>query len=219
MSTDSNTKQETSWHSMPVQEVLQHLQTSENGLDSSQARQRLDSFGPNKLPRARKQGPFKRFLLQFHNVLIYVLLAATIVTALLQQWVDSAVIFAVCLVNALIGFIQEGKAEKSMESLQGMLAPVATVLRDGQKKTVPAEELVPGDVVVLSSGDKVPADLRLFQARDLQIEEAALTGESVPVGKDIYEADPEAGLGDRSCMAFSGTMVAYGQGAGVVAAT
>ncbi len=219
MNNDSLIDQETSWHSMPVKEVLDRLQASENGLDSGQARQRLESYGPNKLPLAGKQGPFKRFLLQFHNVLIYVLLAATIVTLLMQQWVDSAVIFAVCLVNALIGFIQEGKAEKSMESLQGMLAPMATVLRDGQKKTLPAEELVPGDVAVLSSGDKVPADLRLFRARDLQIEEAALTGESVPVSKDIYETDPEAGLGDRSCMAFSGTMVAYGQGAGVVAAT
>ena len=219
MNNDHKIDKEASWHSMPVREVLGHLQTSEDGLDSSQAGQRLDKYGPNKLPRARKQGPFKRFLLQFHNVLIYVLLVATIVTALMQQWVDSAVIFAVCLVNALIGFIQEGKAEKSMESLQGMLAPAATVLRDKQKKTLPAEELVPGDVVILSSGDKVPADLRLFQARDLQIEEAALTGESVPVAKNIYEADPEAGLGDRSCMAFSGTMVSHGQGAGVVAAT
>jgi len=219
LNNDHKIDKEASWHSMPVREVLGHLQTSEDGLDSSQAGQRLDKYGPNKLPRARKQGPFKRFLLQFHNVLIYVLLVATIVTALMQQWVDSAVIFAVCLVNALIGFIQEGKAEKSMESLQGMLAPAATVLRDKQKKTLPAEELVPGDVVILSSGDKVPADLRLFQARDLQIEEAALTGESVPVAKNIYEADPEAGLGDRSCMAFSGTMVSHGQGAGVVAAT
>ena len=204
---------------MPVQEVLERLQSTREGLDTAETEKRLQELGPNKLPEVRKRGPVQRFLLQFHNVLIYVLLAATLVTSLLQQWIDAGVIFAVCLVNALIGFIQEGKAEKSMESLKGMLAPMAVVLRDGEKRTLPAQELVPGDVVLLSSGDKVPADIRLFQAKDLQIEEAALTGESVPVEKDVYEVDAEASLGDRSCMAFSGTMVAYGQGTGVVAST
>jgi len=207
------------WHAMPVEEAFQKLQTSEKGLSQQEARKRLAGFGPNKLPEYKQKGPVQRFLQQFHNILIYVLLVASAVTALLQQWVDSAVIFAVCLVNAFIGFIQEGKAEKSLDSLRGMLAPKAVTLRNGQKTTVPADELVPGDVVLLKAGDKVPADLRLFQARDMQIDEAALTGESIPVNKNIFETDPEASLGDRSCMAFSGTLVAYGQGSGIVAST
>ncbi len=171
------------------------------------------------LAQEKKKGPVLRFLLQFHNVLIYVLLAAAAVTALLQEWLDTAVIFGVTVVNALIGFIQEGKAEKSLDSIKSMLAPQAVVHRDGQRQGLPAEELVPGDVVLLKAGDKVPADIRLFESKDLQIEEAALTGESVPVTKDVHPVQEEASLGDRSSMAFSGTMVTYGQGQGLVTST
>jgi magnesium-transporting ATPase (P-type) len=207
------------WHAVSVQEALHTIDSRPDGLSDVEAHQRLQDFGLNTLAQARKKGPIIRFLLQFHNVLIYVLLGAALVTALLQEWLDTAVIFGVTVVNALIGFIQEGKAEKSLESIQGMLAPKALVQRDGQKRTVPAEELVPGDIVFLKAGDKVPADIRLSKVFDLQIEEAALTGESVPVNKTPYPVDEDAGLGDRTSMAFSGTLVSYGQGQGLVVAT
>ncbi|MFP4629591.1 MAG: cation-transporting P-type ATPase [Desulfohalobiaceae bacterium] len=210
---------QTRWHAVPVQEVLQKLNSTEQGISQTEAEQRLQTFGPNKLEQARKKGPLQRFLQQFHNVLIYVLLGAAAVTVLLQEWLDAGVIFGVTVVNALIGFIQEGKAEKSLESIQGMLAPQALVQRDGQRRSISAQELVPGDVVLLKAGDKVPADIRLLEAKDLQIEEAALTGESVPVNKSVYEVEEEAGLGDRASIAFSGTLVTYGQGRGVVTAT
>ncbi|MFW6216588.1 MAG: cation-translocating P-type ATPase, partial [Desulfohalobiaceae bacterium] len=207
------------WHAAPVQEALQRLNSTEQGLSEKEAEIRLQRFGLNKLAQAVKKGPLQRFLLQFHNVLIYALLGAAAVTVLLQEWLDAGVIFGVTVVNALIGFIQEGKAEKSLESIQGMLAPKALVQRDGQHRSVPAEELVPGDVVLLKAGDKVPADLRLLEARDLQVEEAALTGESVPVSKSVHEVDVDASLGDRASMVFSGTLVTYGQGRGLVTAT
>ncbi len=207
------------WHAAGVQETLQKLETDEQGLTSEEARDRLEKFGPNTLPQGTKRGPLMRFILQFHNVLIYVLLGAVVVTALLQEWLDSAVIFGVTIVNALIGFIQEGKAERSLDSIKGMLAPKATVHRDNRRQSIPAENLVPGDAVLLGPGDKVPADIRLFEAKDLQIEEAALTGESVPVTKSVHPVEEDAGLGDRASMAFSGTVVTYGQGRGVVTAT
>ncbi len=207
------------WHDVPVKEAFDILKSSPDGLSSDQAGERLQTFGPNMLAQAKKKGPVVRFLLQFHNVLIYVLLAAAVITALLQEWVDSMVIFGVTIVNALIGFIQEGKAEKSLDSIRNMLAPKAVVLRDGKRTSIQSRDLVPGDVVLLKAGDKVPADLRLFDTSELQIDESALTGESVPVGKNPYEVDEDTPLGDRSCMAFSGTMVTYGQARGVVAAT
>jgi potassium/sodium efflux P-type ATPase len=216
---ESKITQKKKWHGVPVQEAFEILESSPQGLSSDQARERLEAFGPNSLAQAEKRGPLIRFILQFHNVLIYVLLAAAVVTALLQEWVDSMVIFGVTIVNALIGFIQEGKAEKSLDSIRSMLAPKAVVFRDGKRTTIEAENLVPGDVVLLKPGDKVPADLRLFETSDLQVDESALTGESVPVSKNPYEVDEDTSLGDRTDMAFSGTLVTYGQAKGVVAAT
>jgi potassium/sodium efflux P-type ATPase len=216
---ESKITQKKKWHGVPVQEAFEILESSPQGLSSDQARERLEAFGPNSLAQAEKRGPLIRFILQFHNVLIYVLLAAAVVTALLQEWVDSMVIFGVTIVNALIGFIQEGKAEKSLDSIRSMLAPKAVVLRDGKRTTIEAENLVPGDVVLLKPGDKVPADLRLFETSDLQVDESALTGESVPVSKNPYEVDEDTSLGDRTDMAFSGTLVTYGQAKAVVAAT
>ncbi len=207
------------WHDRSVQECFEALGSSPEGLDWDEARRRLESFGPNLLAREKRKGPVLRFLLQFHNLLIYVLLAAAGVTALLQEWIDCFVILGVCVVNALIGFVQEGKAEKSLEGLKVMLAPEALVLRDGKRVKIPAEQVVPGDVVYLKPGDRVPADLRLFAVKNLRVDEAALTGESVPVDKDAAEADSGALLGDRSSMAFSGTMVVFGHGQGVVAGT
>ncbi len=215
----SKITQKKKWHGVPAEEAFEILESSSEGLTSDQARERLAEFGPNTLAQSEKRGPLMRFLLQFHNVLIYVLLVAAVVTALLQEWVDSIVIFGVTIVNALIGFIQEGKAEKSLDSIRSMLAPKAVVLRDGKRTTIEAQNLIPGDVVVLKPGDKVPADLRLFETSDLQINESALTGESVPVSKNTYEVDEDTTLGDRSGMAYSGTLVTYGQARGVVVAT
>jgi magnesium-transporting ATPase (P-type) len=204
------------WHSRECADVLADLRSDVQGLSRQTAAERLRDHGLNTLPQPPRQGLMVRFLLHFHNVLIYVLLASAAVTALLGHWVDTVVILAVVLLNAVIGLVQEGKAEKAMDAIRHMLAPTAAVIRDGKRQSVPAESLVPGDVVLLESGDRVPADLRLFKARGLSIQEAILTGESVPVEKDVAAVAPGAVLGDRSCMAFSGTLVTAGQGQGVV---
>ncbi len=210
------TESRTPWHSMTYEEVMEKIETSRDGLSEKEANNRQKRFGFNRLPDPPKQNPIKRFLMQFHNVLIYVLLGAGVVTALLADWVDAFVILGVIIINALIGFFQEGKAEKAIDAIRGTLSNKAMAMRDGHRLTVNAEQLVPGDVVFLQSGDKVPADIRLFQSKDLRIEEASLTGESVPVEKITDPASPDATLGDRQCMTFSGTLVASGQGQGVV---
>jgi len=207
------------WHALETAEVFQGLGASESGLDEIEVEARRLRYGPNLLPEPPRRGLLQRFLLQFHNLLIYVLLAAALVTALLADWVDAGVILAVVLINALIGFFQEGKAEQAVEAIRNLLTQEALVLRDGHKLTVAADQLVPGDVVFLQSGDKVPADLRLFRVKDLRIEEAALTGESVPVDKRVAPVATAAALGDRASMAFSGTLVRFGQGTGVVVET
>lgn len=161
------------------------------GLASDEAARRLERFGPNDLPKVRRHGPLIRFLLQFHHPLIYVLLAATIVTALLGEWVDAGVIFGVVLVNAVVGFIQESRAEAALDSLAAMMKTEAVVRREGQKRRIPSADVVPGDVVLLESGDKIPADLRLTAIRELRVDESALTGESVPVEKADQVLPPE----------------------------
>ena len=207
------------WHATDVEDVFRYLDSSPQGLSSQEAAERLARHGPNRLPEARTRGPLIRFLSQFHNVLIYVLLAAAGVTSLLGQWVDAGVILGVVVINAFIGFMQEGKAEDALKAIRRMLTPHAMVLRDSRQMAVFAEALVPGDVVLLQSGDKVPADLRLFRVKGLQIQEAALTGESIAVEKATAPVPAHAVLGDRLCMAYSGTLVTHGQGAGVVVAT
>lgn len=204
---------------MPTAEVMHRLAADHSGLTSEEARRRLEEHGANRLPERVQKSALSRFLQQFHNVLIYVLIAATVVTALLEQWIDTAVIAGVVVINALIGFIQEGRAERAMEAVRNILAPEATVIRDGMHAIIPAEELVPGDVVLLHSGDRVPADLRLIRARNLQVQEAALTGESLPVSKRVEAVVPEASIGDRVSMAYSATIITCGQGTGVVVAT
>lgn len=208
-----------SWHSLEVSSVFQKIDSTENGLDHEAAQIRLREFGENRLQPIKRQGPLARFLIQFHNVLIYVLLVAGVITLYLGHWIDSAVIFGVVVINAIIGFIQEGKSEKALDAIRHMLSHHAMVKRDGSFVRVPAEQLVPGDVVLIQSGDKVPADLRLFKARELRVEEAMLTGESAPVEKTITPVDEHVSIGDRKCLAFSGTLVTYGQGHGVVVAT
>ena len=207
------------WHARTGEECLRVQDSQLSGLDNAEAQRRLRQHGPNRLPQARPKGPLRRLLLQFHNLLIYVLLAASLLTLLLGEWLDSAVIFAVVLINALIGFIQEGKAEQAMRAIQNMLTLESRVRRDGKLQNLPAEQLVPGDLVLLEAGDRVPADLRLLQSRDLRIEEAALTGESIPANKHIESVATDANLGDRHNMAYSGTLVSAGNGAGVVVAT
>ena len=182
------------------------------GLSATEAAKRLECYGANRLKPPQSQSAVMRFLLQFHNVLIYILLVSSVLTAFLGHWVDSGVILGVVVINAAIGFLQEGKAEKALHAIRRMLSLNAAVLRDGQRIQLPAEQLVPGDIVLLQSGDKVPADLRLLNCKNLRIEEAALTGESEAVEKSLDVVEAATAIGDRCCMAYSGTLVVYGQG-------
>lgn len=208
------------FHQLPAEEVLQLLGTdSEKGLDLLEIRSRQERFGPNRIPAAMGQGPLMRFLMQFHAPLVYILLAAAVITAFLQEWTDSAVILGVVLVNAIIGFLQESSAAKALAALAQTTLTECTVLRASEMRRVSSTELVPGDVVFLQSGDKVPADLRLFRCRDLQIDESALTGESVAVSKVTEELPADVSLAERNNQAFMSTLVTYGQGRGVVVAT
>ncbi|WP_210878986.1 cation-transporting P-type ATPase [Roseovarius autotrophicus] len=206
-------------HDKTTELVLRELGATAAGLSSDEAAQRLARHGPNRLPEPPTRNPVLRFLGHFHNILIYVLLGAAAVTAVLGHWTDSGVILAVVLVNAIIGFVQEGRAEQAMAALRGMLALHVAVLRDGRRRSLDAADLVPGDIVLVEAGDRVPADLRLIEARGLKAEEAILTGESVPVDKDTAPVSTEASLGDQGSMLFSGTLVATGTGRGVITTT
>ena len=208
------------WHHCPADEVTTLLTTNASkGLSPFEAKHRLERFGPNSVTAKKQKGPLIRLLLQFHQPLVYILLAAAFITLFLREYVDSSVIFGVVIVNALIGFIQESKAEKAIESLKKMMTTQATVLRDGKWLSIDSVNLVVGDIVKLQSGDKVPADVRLLQCRDLQVDESALTGESVPVIKKEETLDPETILADRRNMAYAGTLVTYGQAQAVIIAT
>ncbi|MBB4004474.1 cation-transporting P-type ATPase [Aurantimonas endophytica] len=206
-------------HALEATATLAAFDTAATGLSQDEAARRLQRDGPNRLPAAPKRSPVLRFLRHFNNVLIYVLIAAAIVTAVLGHFVDTAVILVVVIANAVIGFVQEGRAEQAMAAIRDMLAPHTSVLRDGERRTIDSAEVVVGDVVLLEAGEKVPADLRLIEAKGLLVQEAILTGESVPVDKDTAPAPTDAPLGDRTAMAFSGTLVAAGTGRGVVIAT
>ena len=207
------------WHSSSAESALANLRTSTAGLSHNEVQLRLAAHGVNRLPQAARRSALTRFLLQLHNVLIYVLMGSAAVTAFLGHWVDSGVILAVVLSNAAIGFVQEGKAEKAMNAISHMLAPRANVVRSGERISIEGEQLVPGDIVLLEAGDKVSADLRLITAHGLLVDEAILTGESVPAEKCSAEVAEDAVLGDRKCMAYSGTSVSSGQGQGVVVST
>lgn len=207
------------WHSMDHDQVLQMLESSTQGLTAEQAHARLQQFGPNTLAQAKRRGPVRRLIGQFHNVLLYVMLAAAAMTAWFEHWIDTGVLLAAVLVNVLIGYIQEGKAESAMDALRVMLAPRATALRHGQFHEIDAQTLVPGDIVRIEAGDRIPADLRLITANALQIDESALTGESVPSDKQTATVNADAPLGDRFGMAYSGTLAVKGQALAVVVAT
>ena len=208
------------WHHLPRDEIATLLESDgAKGLDTFEVARRQAHFGPNRLTQKKGKSPLVLFLLQFNQPLVYILLGAAIITFALQEWVDSGVIFAVVLVNAIIGFIQESKALKAIEALARAMEGMATVVRGGKKEKIAATELVPGDLVLLQSGDKVPADLRLLRVRELQIDESALTGESVPVQKQPEHLAQQTLLADRSNIAYSSTLVTYGTGAGIAVAT
>ena len=208
------------WHARSADEALHDLSVcAGTGLSRQEAARRLEQYGRNSLPAPRQRGPWLRFAAQFHNPLLYVLLVAGAVTFALEDHVDAAVIAGVVLINAVIGFVQEGRAQKALEAVRAMLASRAMVLREGERHEIDAALLVPGDIVLLESGVRVPADLRLLRVRNLHVNEAALTGESVPVEKGTEPVAGAAPVGDRSCMAHAGTVVSVGQAQGVVVAT
>jgi cation-transporting ATPase F len=208
------------WHHLPAEEVVELLESDETrGLDRFAVEERQAHFGPNVISEKGRQHPLIQFLRQFHQPLVYVLLAAAVVTGVFKEWIDAAVIFGVVLVNAIVGFVQEAKALGAIAALAKSVASEATVIRGGRKVRLPAAVLVPGDVVLVQSGDKVPADLRFTRTRDLQIDESALTGESLPVQKGTAVLPKEIALADRTNLGFSSTLVTYGTGTGVVVAT
>lgn len=207
------------FHSRAVDDVLGDFATGADGLTSEEAQRRLTRYGRNELKQVAGRHPLLRFLSQFNNALIYFLLAAAITAFFLGHHVDGAVIVAVVLVNAIVGFVQEGRAEKALDAIRGLVSPHAHLLRDGHRVSLPANTIVPGDIVLVEGGDRVPADLRLIATHSLLVEEAILTGESVAAEKQVAPVPTEAALGDRRSMAYSGTLVAAGQGMGVVVAT
>jgi Ca2+-transporting ATPase len=209
-----------SWHSSTIEQLHQQLSTSTEGISQSEAEERLARFGLNRLEAAKGTSPWKLLLDQFRNVLIITLLLATAVSAFLGHGVEAVAIAVIVLFAVLLGFIQEFRAEKAIEALKNMAAPNARVIRGGVEMVIPAAQLVPGDIFLLTAGDRVPADGRLLEAVNLRIEEASLTGESLPSEKDAsVQLPPETGVGDRRNMVFAGTTVGYGRGKAVVAAT
>ena len=209
-----------SWHLKDISTVIEELGCSIQGLSLTEAEKRLQKYGPNELKEKKKKTPFIMFLDQFKDFMILVLIAAAIVSGIIGEPSDTIAIIVIVVLNAVIGFVQEYRAEKAMAALKSMAAPSATVLRDGSPVNIPASQLVPGDIVLLEAGNIVPADLRLIESVQLKIEEAALTGESVPVEKHTKPLhDEHLPIGDRKNMAYKGTFVTYGRGKGIVVAT
>ena len=209
------------WHHIKTEEVLELLGTRPtHGLDQFEVKHRREHFGPNQLTPRKGKSKWVKFLLQFNNPLIYILLVASLITAVLKDPLDALVIFGVVLLNAIIGYVQEARAEQTLSALAQTMVSEANVLRGGKTVRLPAAELVPGDLVQLQAGGRVPADLRLLTSRDLKITESALTGESVPVEKDASQVLPvDTLLAERVNMAYSSTLVTYGIGLGIVVST
>jgi magnesium-transporting ATPase (P-type) len=210
----------TAWHAEDDADViLKQLGTSLSGLSNEEIQQRLAKFGRNALTPPPKPSFWRRLWNQVNTLFIWILVIAATVSAALQAWPDVGLILGVVVINVGIGLFQEGKAEKAADAIKAMLSPTATVVRGGARSDIDADQLVPGDIVVIKSGDKVPADLRLLETTNLQVQEAMLTGESVPVSKNTLAVADNSGLGDRKCLAYSATAVSAGQGLGVVIAT
>src|SRR5687767_12967338 len=205
---------------MAVEQVFATLQSTPQGLSAAEVQERRSTFGPNELAEGKRRTPLRMFFEQFTDFMILVLLAAAVISGLIGEATDTIAIVVIVILNAVVGFIQEFRAERAMEALKAMAAPTATTMRDGGTAVVPASELVPGDVVLIEAGGIVPADLRLVDSARLRVDESALTGESIPVEKstDPIPEDTQS-LGDRHNMAYKGTIVTYGHGRGVVVAT
>lgn len=206
-------------HAHPAAEVLEGLATTRAGLESQEVQRRHAHFGPNSLPEPSTVHPALRFLAQFNNAIIYVLLAAAVIKLASRDYIDASVILAVALINAIIGFIQEGQAEKALRGIRRMLTPQATVRRDGGWHDIDAAALVPGDIIRVHAGDRAPADARLVEARDVRADEATLTGEAVPAAKDTRTGEHEEPVGDRHNMLHAGSVVVGGRAVAVVTAT
>jgi Ca2+-transporting ATPase len=208
------------WHTLSVEDVCTHLRSNPHGLTGSEATRRLSQYGPNELQVAAPISPWTVFFSQFKNVLIIILLVGTMLSAILGHTTEAVAIGVIVLLATLLGFAQEYRAERAIEALREMAAPTAAAVRDGRESEVPARELVPGDVILLEAGDRVPADLRLLEAVNLQCDEASLTGESVPVEKQTSTlSKPDLAVGDRSNLAYAGAIVTYGRGRGMVIET
>ncbi|MEM1997641.1 MAG: cation-translocating P-type ATPase [Candidatus Bathyarchaeia archaeon] len=218
-SMEAEARAEVNWHSLSVDDVIRALKSDVKGLSDTEARARLSRFGPNELAAVRKVSPLKIFFDQFKSVLIWILIGATIISLFMGEEVDAIVIFAIVLVSSTLGFIQEYRAGRALEALKRMLSPTVTVVRDSRETTIPVREVVPGDIIVLKEGDRVPADARLIETINLQVNEAPLTGESMPVLKDVSPLPKDTPLPDRRNMVFSGTEVVSGKGKAVVVAT
>jgi magnesium-transporting ATPase (P-type) len=198
------------YYQLSVDETLANTDSAADGISSADAAARLQQYGENALPQKPGKPAWLRFLAHFNDVLIYVLLAAALLTAVMAHWVDTLVILGVAVINALIGHIQESNAEKSLQSIRNMLSSEAVVVRQGNHETIPTTSLVPGDIVVIRAGDRIPADLRVIEAHNLRVEEAILTGESTVVEKNTEALVGELPLGDRFNLLFSGTTVSSG---------
>lgn len=210
------------WFSKTSNEIIQQLNTDLNeGLSSEEAAKRLNEFGANKLKAKPKKTILQLFFAQINDILIYILLGAAVLSAIMKDYNEAIIILIVVLINAVVGVVQESKAEKALEALKKLSTPKAVVKRDGELKEIPSEEVVPGDIIILDAGRYVPADLRLIETANLKIEESALTGESVPSEKDGSKAfpDEEVPLGDQINMAFSSTLATYGRGIGIAVET
>jgi Ca2+-transporting ATPase len=208
------------WHSLEIDNIIELFESdSSDGLGPLSIKHREEYFGKNILKEKKQDSKFKKFFMQFHNALIYILLGASFITAILDEWIDSGVIFAVVIINVIIGYIQEVKAQEAIESLKKMMTTEAVVIRDAKKINISSIDLVPGDIVLLESGSKVPADMRLLDCNNLKVDESMLTGESLPVQKDILLYNQDITLNDRKNMTYSGTYVTYGRAKGIVVAT
>src|SRR5512141_1547000 len=208
------------WHALKTEEVLSHLKVQQNGLSSEEAERRLEHYGPNQLKEAPRTTFLQMLWEQLNNFVVILLIVASVISGLLGDFVESAAIMAIVVLNAVLGIVQERRAEEALAALKKLAAPDAQVLRDGHRVSIPSYELVPGDLVFLEAGNFIPADIRLLEAINLRIEEASLTGESLPVQKNAATVlDKDVPLGDRRNTAFMGTVVAYGRGRGVVTST
>lgn len=208
------------YHQQRMESIYEHLDTTADGLSAAEAEKRLAKYGPNELKAKKKKTPFFMFLDQFKDFMILILIGAAVVAGIIGELTDTLVIIAIVIANAVIGFIQEYRAERAIEALKQMAAPMANVIRDGSVHSVNSKVIVPGDIVLLEAGTIVPVDMRIIESAQLRIDEAALTGESVPVEKAVCElSDPGLSIGDRTNMVYKGTIVTYGRGSGIAVST